>query len=147
MMKKLATEIDIAVSPERVWKILTDTSKFSEWNPFITSVEGRLEVNSRLVVTIAPPGRTPMVFKPSVEELDHNRKLSWLGHLVVPGLFDGKHEFIIEALSTHKLRFIHREQFTGLLVPLLWKSMEQSTRAGFELMNEALKARAETTTA
>jgi hypothetical protein len=40
-------------------------------------------------------------------------------------------------------RFEHFETFRGLLVvPVLWM-VEKSTREGFELINHALKARAE----
>jgi hypothetical protein len=37
----------------------------------------------------------------------------------------------------------HSESFQGYLVPLLWRSVEPASRAGFEAMNRALKARAE----
>lgn len=143
-MKTIETNIDIAASRDRVWTTLTDLKKFPEWNPFITSIEGDLEQGSRLLVTISPPGRKAMIFKPYLIEVEAGMKLSWLGHFLVPGLFDGRHEFIIAGVSAGKLQFIHREEFTGLLVPLFWGSMEQPTKTGFESMNEALKKRAET---
>jgi hypothetical protein len=37
------------------------------------------------------------------------------------------------------------EQFSGLLVPLLWRMVNTDTRAGFEEMNAALKSRVEGT--
>ena len=40
---ELNSEIEINASPETVWKLLTDTSRFPEWNPFIR----RLVVNSK----------------------------------------------------------------------------------------------------
>lgn len=142
-MRIIETEIEIAASRDRVWNTLTDLKSFPDWNPFITSIEGSLEPGLRLLVTIAPHGRKPMKFRPLVQDMEAGRKLSWLGHFLVPGVFDGRHEFIIAEQSANKLRFIHREEFTGLLVPLFWGSMEQPTRAGFESMNEALKQRAE----
>jgi hypothetical protein len=38
---------------------------------------------------------------------------------------------------------VHREEFRGILVPLLWGSLEVKTKKGFEAMNLALKQRAE----
>jgi hypothetical protein len=65
------------------------------------------------------------------------------GHLLFPGLFDGEHIFIIEPLAAGGVRFIQREIFTGLLVPLFAHQLDTETRRGFEDMNHALKLRAE----
>jgi hypothetical protein len=42
------------------------------------------------------PGRRPTTFRPRVLEAEPARRLRWLGHLLVPGLFDGEHRFTIE---------------------------------------------------
>jgi hypothetical protein len=84
-----------------------------------------------------------MTFHPTVLKAEPNRELRWLGHLIVPGLFDGEHIFIIEPLETKRVRFVQREIFTGVLVPILWRRLENDTRRGFEELNRALKARAE----
>jgi hypothetical protein len=70
------------------------------------------------------------------------RELRWLGRLFVPGIFDGEHIFRIEPLEHGRSRFVQAERFSGVLVPLLRKTLEQ-TRHGFEAMNEALRQRAE----
>jgi hypothetical protein len=38
---------------------------------------------------------------------------------------------------------VHAEQFSGVLVRLLRKSLDTQTHAGFEALNTALKTRAE----
>jgi uncharacterized protein YndB with AHSA1/START domain len=40
-LKELRTEIEIAASPQRVWKILTEFERYEEWNPFIRKAAGR----------------------------------------------------------------------------------------------------------
>ena len=50
---------------------------------------------------------------------------------------------MINQISSRRIVFIHREEFSGLLVPLLWKSVGKTTRPGFGLMNQALKKRVE----
>ena len=75
-----------------------------------------------------------------------NHQLRWLGHLFVPGLFDGEHSFIIQSLEEGRVRFVHRESFRGMLVPLFARSLDNSTLSGFEEMNRALKERAEAAT-
>lgn len=75
--------------------------------------------------------------------MEPQRELRWLGHLFVPGLFDGEHAFIIEALEPGRVRFIQREVFTGLLVPMFSRMLDKDTKRGFMEMNNALKMRAE----
>ncbi len=84
-----------------------------------------------------------MSFRPTVLVADPNRELRWLGHLWVRGLFDGEHSFSIEPLGEGRVRFVQRERFGGLLLPLLSKMLDGDTRRGFEEMNRALKLRSE----
>ena len=60
--------------------------------------------------------------------------------VVVKGTFDGTHALRVETTPTGS-RFVQREEFTGILLPLLWRTLNTKTRAGFEAMNEALKER------
>ncbi len=142
-MKSIHTTIDIDAPAARVWDVLTDLDDYPAWNPFMPVAEGVVQEGARLKVYIKPPGGTAMTFKPTVQRAETNRAFSWLGRLFISGLFDGEHIFELEALDANRTRLVHRERFKGLLVPLLWNSLEGPTRAGFEAMNTALKARAE----
>jgi hypothetical protein len=142
-MKELRTEIDIAASPEAVWGILTDFSAFPQWNPFIKEASGEQKVGGKLRIRIVSPGGKGMVFKPTVLACETNREFRWLGRLGIPGLFDGEHGFTLEPIGDGRTRFTQREVFTGVLVPLLARSLDGSTKKGFEAMNMALKERAE----
>jgi hypothetical protein len=140
--RTIETAIDIAASRDVVWQVLMDFPLYPRWNPFIRSIEGRAAQGERLAVMIQPPGQGAMRFRPRVQAVHEQRAFSWLGNLLIPGLFDGRHEFELQAIGP-ATRFHHREFFSGLLVPLAWQKMQQPTRAGFEAMNQALKARAE----
>ncbi|MFA4859606.1 SRPBCC family protein [Methanoregula sp.] len=145
MMKELRSEIEIAASAKQVWEILTDFAGFPKWNPFIRRARGNLVAGERLEVLMQPSGARGMTFSPTVLNVETDRELRWIGHLFVPGLFDGQHIFTIEPLGTGRVRFTQREIFTGLLVPLLARMLDTGTQRGFEEMNKALKARAEQT--
>ena len=142
-MKELRSEIEIEASAERVWRMLTDFDAYPEWNPFIRIVSGRPEVEERLVVRMRPSGTRGMTFRPTVTKVEPNRHLRWLGHLLVPGIFDGEHMFEIEEFERDRVRFVQREVFKGLLVPLLARSLDRDTQRGFEEMNRALRERIE----
>jgi hypothetical protein len=123
--------------------VLTDFATYPEWNPFVRRVQGEVRVGARLHIFIQPSGGKGMSFRPTILVADPNREFRWLGHLWLPGLFDGEHSFLIESLGAGRVRFVQRERFGGLLVPLLWKMLDGDTRRGFEEMNRALKLRAE----
>ena len=142
-MKQLHTQIEIDAPAKRVWELLTDFASYPQWNPFIRHISGRLAPGERLRARLEPPGGRAMTFKPKVLTAEPNRELRWLGHLLVPGLFDGEHSFTIQPLEDDRVRFVQREVFRGLLVPLFARSLESKTRRGFEEMNRALKGRAE----
>jgi hypothetical protein len=140
-MPAIDTSIDIAAPPSRVWEVLTDFAAYPDWNPFITRIAGLPVVGGRLVVTIQPPGRKPMMFRPIVLAATPEVELRWRGRLLMPGLFDGDHLFRL-CPADGGCRLDHSETFSGLLAGLLGGTLP-ATRRGFVAMNEALKARAE----
>jgi len=142
-MMTLRTEIDIAAPAARVWDVLTDFTAYPDWNPFLRKVGGVLGPRLRLEVRIQPPGGRALTFRPTVLRVEPERELAWRGRTVVPGLFDGEHVFRLEPRGAEAVHFVHLEHFSGVLVPLLRRSLETTTHRGFEAMNAALKARAE----
>jgi hypothetical protein len=141
MTRRIDTEILIQAPPQRVWSVLTDFAAYSQWNPFIVSITGRAEWGARLMVRIQAGGEQH-VFKPVVLQATAATQLRWLGRVGFPGVFDGEHGFELRA-EGDGTRLLQTESFQGFLVPLLWRKVEPMTRAGFEAMNQALKARAE----
>jgi hypothetical protein len=136
-MRRITVTTEIAAPVEVVWAQLTDTASFASWNPFIESLEGALEEGERLAVRITPPGGKAMTFRPTVTAVEEGRRLEWLGRLLMPGVFDGRHSFTLEPTATGT-RLIQEETFTGMLVPLIGLA---KTKEGFRLMNEALRER------
>jgi hypothetical protein len=143
-MKELHSQIGINASAERVWRILTDFASYPQWNPFIRRISGELKVGERLDARLEPPGGRGITLRPTILSAEPNRELRWLGHLLVPGLFDGEHSLLIQPLEENRVQFIQSEMFRGLFVPLLARSLDNNTLRGFEEMNGALKERAET---
>lgn len=142
-MLTLRTEIQIAATPERVWNILMDFPGYVQWNPFVRSLEGTPRAGETLRVFIQPPGGRGMQFRPKVLVVEAIREFRWKGKLLVNGLFDGEHFFILEQMPNGTVLFTQGEIFSGLLVPLMKRSLEGSIKNGFIAMNEALKRLAE----
>ncbi len=144
-MRHIERSVTINTSADRIWQILVDFARYPEWNPFVTSVAGEPIVGKRLRVRLRPPGGMDMTFEPRVLVASPGRELRWIGRLFFPGLFDGEHRFTIEPIAGNSCRLVQAEKFTGLLVSLFGKGFD-ATGAGFEQMNQALKARAERAT-
>lgn len=142
MHHELHTDIDINATPEVVWQVLTDLDRYPEWNPFITSSVGKPEVGNKLVNRMEPPGGMAITFKPQVTVVERQKSFEWLGKLGFSGVFDGRHRFELEACPTGT-KVTHSESLDGILVRILRTSVDTKTKAGFEAMNVALKARAE----
>jgi hypothetical protein len=142
-MHRIETQIEINAPAERVWSLLMDFPSYPRWNPFIRSIDGNPMVGQSLNVLIQPPGSKAMRFRPTVLKVEPNREFRWKGKLLVPGLFDGEHYFQLEPKPGGGLVFRQGEMFSGLLVPLLKRSLDGATRQGFIAMNEALGREAE----
>jgi uncharacterized protein YndB with AHSA1/START domain len=74
-MKELRTEIEIQASPEKVWQILTDLDKYSEWNPYIHHAIGKALLGEKVDITFLS-GSKDMILHCTVVEAQPNRKLS-----------------------------------------------------------------------
>ena len=140
MRHDLCAAIDIEADPELVWPHLTDLAACADWNPFITAATGEVAPGRRLELRMEPPGGRAVTFRPHVTAVSTGSTLEWLGHLGVPGLFDGRHRFDLFPTETGT-HVIKHETFTGLLVRPFRRALDRGTLAGFESMNEALRRR------
>jgi hypothetical protein len=143
-MKELRTEIEIKASPEKVWKILTDLTKYPEWNPFFHHAIGTVTVGGKVDITFLH-GSRDMTLHCTVVKVELNRMLSWKYHVIFPFLWNSEHSFTIELLGSNRIRFIDIEVFKGWLIPSQTKDIDITTRRDFMAMDRALKARAEKT--
>jgi len=143
-MKELRTEIEIQASPEKVWQIMTDLDKYPEWHPYATPV-GKVAVGEKVDLALKPANSTAkgMVLHCSVTKVEANREFRWKYFVGATLLFSGEHIFTIEPIDANYVRFIDREIFNGLLVPLQAKDIDTSSRDSFVAMDKALKVRAE----
>lgn len=142
-MKEIRTEVLIQASPTKVWDHFMDFSRHAAWDPFIHFIQGEIAVGQTIKIKLTPPDAGAMIFKPKIVKLEPNREFSWLGHLFFPGLFDGRHIFEFIDHKNGTTTFIQREQFTGILVPLFKKMLDDNTKRGFELLNNKLKEKCE----
>jgi hypothetical protein len=142
--REIHAEALIDAPPARVWRLLTDFASYQDWNPFFREAAGELRAGATVRVRVEIPGQGTRVFTPRIVELTPERELTWIGRLVLPGLFDGEHGFLLEPVDGgRRTLLVQHENFSGLLLPLFSAELEAATRRGFEAMNAALRHAAE----
>lgn len=143
-MKELYTEVMIDAAAERVFQILTDVTRYHEWNPLIVSARGKVASGEKLNIRIRPPGKSDQPYVVEVLRVVPEREFVWLGQMKMKGILDGMHFFELYPEGANRVRLVHREEFRGLLVPLVWRSfLDTRMREGFEALNRNLKELAE----
>ncbi|MDN3669173.1 SRPBCC domain-containing protein [Echinicola jeungdonensis] len=135
---KIYTQIHIEAKPKLVWAILMDFDNYPQWNPFIKSLTGKIQIGKTIKVNLSG-----MNFMPKIIALEKNKEFQWLGNLGFKGLFDGEHRFELLENPDGSTTFVHSEKFKGILVPILKKKLLKETKPGFEAMNLSLKNRVE----
>jgi hypothetical protein len=109
----------IAVEPEQAWEVLTDGDQLVAAGTGIRRIDGLIEPGSTFTLwSEAAPDRG---FKTRVVEMQEPHRMVWEGGLPID-LFRGVRTFTLTATGGGT-DFVMREEFTGLLLPLIWRSM------------------------
>lgn len=138
-MKTFHAATGIDAPADRVWGVLTDVAHWPDWNPSVARVEGRVALGAKvLVYTKRSPARA---FPVKVARLEAPVRMVWRGGMPF-GLFTGVRVFTIAPESATRCRFATREEFSGLLAPLITKSIPDLQPA-FEEFVRCLKGAAE----
>lgn len=143
MARQLNTEIEINASAQRVWDILTDFASYSRWNSFIPRISGKVEENATLFFIFTTPFRVRSPAIGKMLKVVPQKELRWAGQLPIPGLIRAEHYHVIEPLSPTRIRFIHGEIFTGVLVNPLWPYFAERGLRLYEESSLGLKRLAE----
>ncbi len=139
-MKEFKTEITIDQPASKVWAVLTDTSKWPQWDPFCDRIEGDVKLGGTVkAFTKLSPGRA---FPVKVTELTENKQMVWSGGMPL-GLFKGVRTYSLEPAG-EGTRFTMHEVFSGPMLALIGRTIPDMSEA-FDKFAEGLKARSEGT--
>ena len=135
-------EIEIEATLKKAWEVLTDFEKYPEWNPLLIKVEGNVAPGIKVNVLVKnSPKNLKLICE--VVKIEPLRELTWKFNIVLPFLFQGIHSFSLEAINDKNVRFIDRETFRGLLLPLQEKTLKTTGKADMIAMDRAFKDRLE----
>jgi hypothetical protein len=141
VMRLVRTEAVIPASAERVWAVLTDFSRYAEWNPLNTSAKGEGRLGARIPMTIfnpLEPGK-PMKMTMTISMFEPGKALAWVGS--IPLIFRGEHSFVLTPESGGT-RMEHSEAISGLITQRITAEVvSQEFVRAYEAMNRALAER------
>jgi hypothetical protein len=138
-MRSYEASASIDAGAEAIWAILTDAPGYSSWDSGVERVEGQIAPGEKIkVVSEANPGRA---FPVKVVEFEPGERMTWSGGMPL-GLFKGVRTFTLSPQNAGTTLFTMREEFSGPLVSLIWRSMPD-LGPSFEQFATGLKARAE----
>jgi hypothetical protein len=139
-MKAMSAAILIDAPPMDVWAVLTDLSRYPEWNPLFREASGEIAVGERIKLrSVHPANGRMMTVKPKIVTAEAGVELRWASSL--PGIISGEHSFALTPVGGGT-QVVQSESFAGLLVPLSGKILARA-EASFAELNEALKKRVE----
>jgi hypothetical protein len=143
-MFEVQAETDIAAPAAIVWDVLTKVAEYRTWSTMLNYHGGELRVGATIQLGLTPPNATGYNFAPQVITLEHERHFAWRAITLVRGVFDGEHHFEILPLDAAQSRLRNYERYSGLLSPIFQRlPMMRDASAGFEAMNQEIRARAE----
>lgn len=137
-MKFYETAQTIDAPPDAVWDVLVDGPGFVQWESGIVKFDGQIAPGNKVkLFSEVSPGRA---FPLKVAEMDKPRRLVFKGGMPL-GLFKGERTYTLQPDGSGT-RFHMREEFSGPLLNMIWKSMPD-LQPSFDKFAAGLKAEAE----
>lgn len=135
--KSVQHEIIIDANVEKVWSVLIDTEKYSEWNPVMELVNGKVEVGNKVRYKFTQDDENISEIDSKVISIVPKKLLKQGGGVPLIITFD--HKYILEPIDGKTKVTIH-EEYTGAYVNF-WNP--EPVEKAYGRLNKALKARVE----
>ena len=136
-MKAFSTATRIRSTPNRVWRTLLDTGGWPALDSSIDRVDGRPALGATLTVHV----KVGRAFPLKVVDFEANQRMVLVGGLPL-GLFRGQRTYTVTSEGDGTVKFAMREAYSGLLAPLITKSIPD-LQPSFDEFAANLKKRSE----
>lgn len=141
---KIASEIALQASPDRIWNTLLDFTAYPEWNRVVKAVRGRAEPDSLLEIDFQFYGEKAAGKTARVTGLIPPKYLSWTwNHSLGAWFLAAEHVFRIRQKEDGRVVFHQEMYYTGLSIRFGRKAAQQMVRMTLEKFNDDLKDRVE----
>ena len=139
-MKEYVTTAFITAPPDSVWSVLTDAAAYSDWNPEIVAIEGRMALGAHIIAHVRLGDGAVRRVPQRVQAFEPPRRMEWVGGLPFK-LFVGRREFTVTPMEGGTEFRMHL-YMSGPLSSLILKSVGDR-QPEIDRFAISLKARAE----
>ena len=138
-MREYAATSTIRATPEAVWAVLVDGSRWTDWDSAVVRLDGTIALGAK--VTLYPEVNPDRGFAVRVVELVPGERMAWRGGMPL-GLFTGTRTYRLTSGPDGTVRFDMREAYTGLFAGMIFKSIPD-LQPSFTRFADGLKLRVE----
>jgi len=134
---------EVEAPAERVWQVICDLPRYSEWNPFVVRCASTLVVGDPIDMRVRV---LPFWAQPQRERvLEHRpgRRLCYEIEALPLGALASRRCHDVTPLGDSRSRYVSRFELSGWLSPWIARLLGGRLRAGFSAMSAALCARAQ----
>ncbi len=114
--RSVRASLTIKATPEDIWKVLTDTDSYGDWNPLYVSVEGDFEPGATMVVEMRNPDRSLSILTPRVVHVVPRQLINQTGG--VRGALAYDHTWQLDPVEGGT-KVTQREEYQGIGVLFL----------------------------
>jgi len=136
-MKVFFVKISIRATPERIWALLTDAAEYTRWNSTVEKVNGKIALGEK--VTVHPKINPGKAFPLRVSAFEPSHRMIWTGGMPL-GMFKGERTFLLTPDLTGNTEFSMREEYTGVMAPLICRSIPDLQTAFDEFASDLKRA-------
>jgi uncharacterized protein YndB with AHSA1/START domain len=136
--------VEIAAPPDVVWAVLTDYSRYPEWNPFTVRVETAFEVGS-VIDLYLPDSRRPghlLLNRECIRAIDAPHYLRYDTDGAQPGMHAVREQWVTD-LGGGRSSYRTTDLFSGQHARQAFEAMGPWVKAGFDAVCLTLKGRCE----
>lgn len=133
---------DIDAPAEIVWEVITDLSRYGEWNPFVSHCSSTLTPGDPIDMTVHLMAK-PQQQREWVHDYREGHGFSYRTKPVPGGTLASDRSHDITPLGDERCRYSSHFELRGWMAPLLRALLGRRLRAGFGGMTDGVVARAE----
>ena len=137
-------ELEIEASSDTVWQVITNFSKYEQWNPFIPGCSCDLQVGNTIEMRVSLlTGLKPLTQTEYISEVEPGRHFSYVSPKRPTFLLRSYRSHTLTALETGKTLYQSHFELHGWLRPLIELFIGKSLQRGFDGMSTAISCRSE----
>ena len=139
-----AVQASIAIDApvERVWSVLVDLKRYSEWNTFVPSMQSSFQVGDPLTMQVQMRKNLRTQSTLTITTIDPYRMLAWKAR-TPPWLLSVERSQMLLPIDEQSTEYRTREVYSGIFAPVLKILFGKDLQRGFQVVAHDLKDRAE----